>query len=150
MRRPVIGLALGSGGARGMAHIGVLSSLEKQGIQVDMIAGSSIGALVGSFYAAGQDVEKMKKLALVFRRKYYADYTLPKIGLLKGNRILQLIHTFTYGKKFEELRMPLAVVACDLETGEKVVFKKGSVSQAVRASISIRACLFLMKWAADS
>lgn len=125
MRRPVIGLALGSGGARGMAHIGVLSSLEKQGIQVDMIAGSSIGALVGSFYAAGQDVEKMKKLALVFRRKYYADYTLPKIGLLKGNRILQLIHTFTYGKKFEELRMPL------------VVFKKGSVSQAVRASISI-------------
>ncbi len=137
MRRPVIGLALGSGGARGMAHIGVLSSLEKQGIHVDMIAGSSIGALVGSFYAAGQDVEKMKKLALVFRRKYYADYTLPKIGLLKGNRILQLIHTFTYGKKFEELRMPLAVVACDLETGEKVVFKKGSVSQAVRASISI-------------
>ncbi|WP_169056460.1 patatin-like phospholipase family protein [Bacillus pumilus] len=137
MKRPVIGLALGSGGARGMAHIGVLSSLEKQGIQVDMIAGSSIGALVGSFYAAGQDVEKMKKLALVFRRKYYADYTLPKIGLLKGHRILQLIHTFTYGKKFEELRMPLAVVACDLETGEKVVFKKGSVSQAVRASISI-------------
>lgn len=68
MRRPVIGLALGSGGARGMAHIGVLSSLEKQGIQVDMIAGSSIGALVGSFYAAGQDVEKMKKLALVFRK----------------------------------------------------------------------------------
>ncbi|CAM5395035.1 hypothetical protein BSAF29S_04127 [Bacillus safensis subsp. safensis] len=67
-----------------LAHIGVLSSLEKQGIQVDMIAGSSIGALVGSFYAAGQDVEKMKKLALVFRRKYYADYTLPKIGLLKG------------------------------------------------------------------
>ncbi|MFJ5963513.1 patatin-like phospholipase family protein [Bacillus sp. NPDC093026] len=137
MKRPMIGLALGSGGARGIAHIGVLSSLEKQGIPIDMIAGSSIGALVGSFYAAGQDIEKMKKLALVFRRKYYADYTLPKIGLLKGNRILQMIHTFTYGKKIEELKIPLAIVACDLQTGEKVVFKKGSVSQAVRASISI-------------
>lgn len=69
MKRPIIGLALGSGGARGMAHIGVLSSLEKQGIQVDMIAGSSIGALVGSFYAAGQDVEKNEKTCTCLQKK---------------------------------------------------------------------------------
>ena len=128
--------ALGSGGARGMAHIGVLSSLEKQGIQVDMIAGSSIGALVGSFYAAGQDVEKMKNLHLSSEESIMLTIHC-KIGLLKGNRILQLIHTFTYGKNIEEMRVPLAIVACDLQTGEKVVFKEGSVSQAVRASISI-------------
>ncbi|MBT2573474.1 patatin family protein [Bacillus sp. ISL-51] len=137
MAKPTIGLALGSGGARGIAHLGVLSSLHKHQIPIDMIAGSSMGALVGSFYAAGHDVAKMKKVAKAFKRRLYADYSIPRLGFLKGDRIRQLVHAYTFGKPIEELQIPLGIVACDLQTGEKVVFKKGSVSEAVRASISI-------------
>ncbi|MCY8521725.1 patatin family protein [Bacillus atrophaeus] len=137
MAKPKIGLALGSGGARGLAHLGVLSSLHKHQIQVDMIAGSSMGALVGSFHAAGHDVETMKKVAKAFKKRLYADYTMPKLGFLKGDRVRQLVHAYTFGKPIEELQIPLGIVACDLQTGEKVVFHKGSVSEAVRASISI-------------
>lgn len=137
MAKPTIGLALGSGGARGIAHLGVLSSLHKHQIPIDMIAGSSMGALVGSFYAAGHDVATMKKVAKAFKRRVYADYTMPRLGFLKGDRIRQLVHAYTYGKPIEELRIPLGIVACDLQTGEKLVFTKGSVSEAVRASISI-------------
>ncbi|CAN2251944.1 patatin-like phospholipase family protein [Bacillus vallismortis] len=137
MAKPKIGLALGSGGARGLAHLGVLSSLHKHHIKVDMIAGSSMGALVGSFYAAGHDVATMKKVAKAFKRRLYADYTVPRLGFLKGDRVRQLVHAYTFGKPIEELQIPLGIVACDLQTGEKIVFRKGSVSDAVRASISI-------------
>lgn len=137
MAKPKIGLALGSGGARGLAHLGVLSSLHKHQIEVDMIAGSSMGALVGSFYAAGHDVATMKKVAKAFKRRLYADYTMPRLGFLKGDRVRQLVHAYTFGKPIEELQIPLGIVACDLQTGEKIVFRKGSVSDAVRASISI-------------
>ncbi|MBL3615677.1 patatin-like phospholipase family protein, partial [Bacillus sp. RHFS18] len=77
MAKPTIGLALGSGGARGIAHLGVLSSLQKHQIPKDMIAGSSMGALVGSFYAAGHDEATMKKDAKAFKRRLYADNTMP-------------------------------------------------------------------------
>lgn len=135
--KPKIGLALGSGGARGFAHLGVLKVLYNAGIRVDMIAGSSMGALIGSFYASGLSIDEMYKIALAFKRKYFLDFTIPKMGFIAGKRVKELIHLFTKGKNIEELDIPLAIVATDLYEGKKVIFKKGLVADAVRASIAI-------------
>ncbi len=135
--KPKIGLALGSGGARGFAHLGVLKVLYNAGIRVDMIAGSSMGALIGSFYASGLSIDEMYKIAFAFKRKYFLDFTIPKMGFIAGKRVKELIHLFTKGKNIEELDIPLAIVATDLYEGKKVIFKKGLVSDAVRASIAI-------------
>lgn len=137
MHEPKIGLALGSGGARGFAHVGVIKVLREEGIPVDMIAGSSMGALVATFYAAGSDIERLYKLSRVFKRKYYLDFTVPKMGFISGKRTKELIRVFTYGKNLEDLDIPVAVVATDIKSGEKVVFQEGPISEAVRASISI-------------
>jgi NTE family protein len=136
-KHPTIGVALGSGGARGFAHLGVLKVLKQHEIPIDMISGSSMGALVGSFYASGLTVEQMYKLAAAFKRKYFIDVTVPKMGFIQGDRIKQLIRIFTRNQNIEDLPIPLAVVATDLNEGKKVVFRKGPVADAVRASISI-------------
>lgn len=137
MPRPKVGLALGSGGARGFAHLGVIKVLRDEGIPIDMISGSSMGALVASFYGAGLDVDRLYKLSRVFKRKYYLDFTVPKMGFIAGKRVKELIRIFTHGKNIEELDIPVGIVATDLVSGEKVVFKTGSISDAVRASIAI-------------
>lgn len=137
MRRPKVGLALGSGGARGFAHLGVLKVFRDEGIPVDLIAGSSMGALIGCLYAAGNDLNRMYQLSKMFKRKYYLDFTVPKMGFIAGNRVKELIRIFTHGKNLEDLAIPVGVVATDLMTGEKVVFTKGPIAEAVRASISI-------------
>jgi NTE family protein len=137
LREPKIGLALGSGGARGFAHLGVIKVLIDEGISINMIAGSSMGALMGALYAAGSDIERLSKLSRLFKRKYYLDFTVPKMGFISGKKAKELIRVFTYGKNLEELDIPVAVVATDIKTGEKVVFKEGPIADAVRASISI-------------
>lgn len=137
MSRPKIGLALGSGGARGFAHVGVIKVLLEAGIPIDLIAGSSMGALVGTFYAAGSDIERLYKLSKLFKRKYYLDFTVPKMGFIAGKRVKGLIRMITFGKNLEQLDIPVSVVATDLMTGEKVIFNKGPIEDAVRASISI-------------
>ena len=137
MREPKIGLALGSGGARGFAHLGVINVLKEEGIPIDLIAGSSMGALVGTLFAAGSDTERLYRMSRLFKRKYYLDFTLPKMGFVSGNRVKELIRVFTYGKRLEELDIPVAVVTTDIQTGEKVVFREGPIAPAVRASISI-------------
>ncbi|WP_349410392.1 patatin-like phospholipase family protein [Pseudalkalibacillus sp. SCS-8] len=137
MDKPKIGLALGSGGARGFAHIGVLKALHEAGIPIDMIAGSSMGALVGSFYCAGHEPKTMIKMARMFRRRYYMDYTVPKMGFVSGNKVKQLIHAFTQGKRIEELNIPFSVITTDLLSAEKVVITEGPISDAVRASIAV-------------
>jgi NTE family protein len=137
LRRPKIGLALGSGGARGFAHLGVIKVLRDEGIPIDMIAGSSMGAMVGCFYGAGLDVDRLYKLSRAFKRKYYLDFTVPKMGFIAGKRVKELIRIFTHGKEIQELDIPVAVVATDLVSGEKVVFKDGPIADAVRASIAI-------------
>ncbi len=134
---PKIGLALGSGGARGLAHIGVLKVLERENIPVSMIAGSSIGALVAAFYSAGQDIDGMIKISRAFKRKFFIDVTVPKLGFIAGKRIKEFIRIFTYNKNIEDLHLPVGIVATDIHTGEKVVFRSGPVADAVRASISI-------------
>ncbi|MEH7122977.1 patatin-like phospholipase family protein [Bacillus sp. JJ1532] len=137
MERPKIGLALGSGGARGFAHLGAIKVLKEEGIPIDFIAGSSMGAMVGCFYGAGLDINRLYKLAKAFKRKYYLDFTVPKMGFIAGKKVKELIRIFTHGKHLEQLELPVKVVATDLMTGEKVIFEKGPIADAVRASISI-------------
>lgn len=137
MAEPKIGLALGSGGARGLAHIGILKVLEEEKIPVSMIAGSSIGSLIGSFYGAGQKVDELEKISVAFQRKYFLDFTVPKLGFIVGNRIKDFIRIFTYNKNIEDLHIPVSIVATDIHTGERVVFRHGPVADAVRASIAI-------------
>ena len=136
-KKPKIGLALGSGGARGFAHLGVIRVLKEENIPISYIAGSSMGALIGSLYAAGTDLEQLYKIVPHFKRKFFMDVTVPKMGFIKGNRIKEFIGIFTHWKHLEQLDIPTAVVATDIRTGEKVVFTEGLVADAVRASIAI-------------
>ncbi|WP_027408243.1 patatin-like phospholipase family protein [Anoxybacteroides tepidamans] len=134
---PKIGLALGAGGARGFAHLGVIKVLEEERIPIDYIAGSSMGALVAALYATGLGSDRLYRLARAFRRNDFIDITIPKMGLISGKKIKEFIRLVTKGKKIEELQIPIALVATDLQRCEKVVFSSGDVADAVRASISI-------------
>lgn len=137
MRRPKIGLALGSGGARGYAHIGVLKVLEKHQIPIDFIAGTSMGSFVGVLYANGINIELLGKLVSHMKRKNLIDLVVPKRGLIRGTLIKEMVRLLTHGKRLEQLAIPTAVVATDLILGERVVFREGPADDAVRASISI-------------
>ncbi len=136
-----IGLALGGGSARGMAHIGVLYALEEYGIPIDMISGTSAGALIGSAYAAGVPLDIIKTSVLKWGSKLgllrLADIQFFKAGLFGGDRVDKLFLDVVGDPDFSELKIPLSVVAMDLNTGEEVVFEKGNVRNAVRASFSI-------------
>ncbi|MFZ5943790.1 MAG: patatin-like phospholipase family protein [Bacillota bacterium] len=132
-----IGLALGAGGAKGLAHIGVLQVLEREGIPLDIITGSSMGAAIGSFYAAGADLEVMAKLAGQLDNSYLIDLAIPKLGLIKGRKAHALIRLMTHNKNFSQMKVPLGIVATDLQSGQRVVFQEGNVADAVRASIAV-------------
>ncbi|TPG76132.1 patatin family protein [Brevibacillus laterosporus] len=136
-KRPTIGLALGSGGARGFAHIGILKVFEEHNIPIDYIAGSSMGSMVAAFYANGIKPDMMEKLAINLKRKHWLDLVVPHMGLVAGQKIKEIIRLLTHGKNIEELQIPLAIVATDIETGERVVFTEGPVDAAVRSSIAI-------------
>lgn len=138
-KRPKIGLALGSGGSRGLAHIGVIKALEKQNIPIDFIAGSSIGALVGGFYAAGLSVAKMEEITLGTSWRKMFSLVDPHLnqGLISGEKIKSFIEEYVGEKQIEDSLIPFAAVATDLKTGEIVVLNKGGMAQAIRASISI-------------
>lgn len=135
--KPKVGLALGSGGLRGIAHIGILKVLEKHNIPIDYIAGCSIGSLIGALYAAGLDAETILKLAMNLRKRHWLDFVIPQMGIVAGERALATIRLLTKQKTFEELKIPLAVVATELNTGQEAVFTTGDVAIAVRASISV-------------
>lgn len=149
MRRKKIGLALGGGAARGMAHVGVLEVLEREGIPVDMIAGTSAGAAVGALYACGKTAAEMVNIALEmekYRLPRFIDPFLPRSGLIKGRKIKDLITSFLGGDiRFRDLKIPFACVAADIDTGEEVVINHGSVPEAVRASISLPAIFAVVK-----
>lgn len=135
--QPKVGLALGAGGARGFAHIGVLNVLEEEQIPIDYIAGSSIGSLVGALFCLGHSSKTLEQFATLFRQKFYLDFTFPKMGFISGEKLTELLHLLTQGKNIEELPIPLTIVATDLLSGEKVLFREGSIADAIRASISI-------------
>ena len=132
-----IGVALGSGGARGFAHIGVLQILEEAHVPISVISGSSIGALIGAIYATGASLVQLERLAVNLPHSKWIDVTIPGLGFVAGARIQQLIRLLTKERTFEQTDIPLAVVATDLETGERVVLDSGPIHEAVRASIAI-------------
>lgn len=137
MKRKKVGLALGSGAARGFAHLGVLQVLEEEGITVDFVSGCSIGALIGALYCSGMTVEETIELAENMEPWQWMDFYRPRKGLISGDKIENMIKKYTEEKTFEELEIPLSIIATDLNAGERYVFDKGPVYRAVRASISI-------------
>lgn len=134
---PKIGLALGSGGLRGLAHVGVLKVLQSHQIPVDYIAGCSIGSLIGALYAAGLEPELILKLAKTLKKRHWLDFVMPQMGIVSGERALATIRLLTRQKTFADLEIPLAVVATELNSGREFIFTQGDVAKAVRASISV-------------
>ena len=134
-----IGLALGSGGVRGLAHIGVIKELKKNNIPIDFISGASAGALVGAFYAAHLDVDGLEKIALDTNWQTAFSIFDPTWhgGLLKGKKIENLIKQWLLNIDFPGLKIPLAVVATDLKSGKEIDIKQGNVIKAVRASLAV-------------
>jgi len=132
-----IGLALGSGGARGLAHIGVLKALGELGVTVDCIAGSSIGSIIAAFYGNRMDLDMAAKLLSNLKKKHWLDLSVSGLGLISGDKIREIIKLLTHNKNIEDLHIPIAIVATDLEKGERVVFRTGPIYKAVRASCSI-------------
>lgn len=135
--RPKIGLALGSGGLRGLAHVGVLNVLEREKIKIDYIGGCSIGSMIGALYCSGQTPETILKLAKHLKMRYWLDFVIPKMGIVSGDKVLHTVRLLTRQKNFTELDIPLAVVATEINQGRKIVFTEGDLAQAVRASISV-------------
>lgn len=134
-----LGLALGGGGARGCAHIGIIKSLTSAGIRIDYIAGTSIGSVVGGAFASG-DIERFEKYLLEVKWTdvvMHFDLGVPYLGLFKGNKLVKLLEQLITRKKFNQLNLPLLVVATNLDTGEEVRIGRGKVIDAIRASIAI-------------
>lgn len=136
-KRKKIGLALGGGGARGFAHIGILKVLEEADITVDMIAGTSMGAIVGAFYCSGMKPRLIERLSSFIQRNHWMDLTFPRLGLVSGDKLEQFMMVLTKSANFSDLKKPLAVVATNLCNGDRVVIKEGQVARAVRASAAI-------------
>lgn len=138
--RPKIGLALGSGGAKGLSHIGIIKVLEENNIPIDFIAGSSIGSVIGGFYAATKDIQKIEGIALSnnWRRTLllFFDPSLHQ-GFVSGRKIRNFIENIIGKIHFQDLKIPFSAVATDIKTGEAVAIDKGEVAPAIRASVSI-------------
>jgi NTE family protein len=133
-RVPAIGVALGGGFARGMAHIGVLKVLEEEGIPVRIVAGTSVGALIGAAYCSGVSIEELEKVAHSVRFTTFARWTVSRYGFASNDRMVSFLTRTLKVKTFEELRIPLGVTATDFNSGEGVVFHSGSIIDPVRAS----------------
>jgi len=135
-----IGLALGSGGARGLSHIGVIKTLLKNNIPIDLIAGTSAGSLIGGMYAALHDIEQVEKILTKMTYKDLAwilsDATF-SAGALKGQRAIAFLQQFVKDVPIESLTIPFAAVATDLQTGQPVIIAKGNLIEAIRASVSV-------------
>jgi NTE family protein len=143
-----VGLALGGGYARGLAHIGVLEVFEREGIPIDLIAGTSIGALIGALYAREHDSSLIRRQAMQLDWigvTSLVDLALAKSGLVGGKRVTNLLRRFMGDVKFNELTIPLACVATDIISGDEVVIDEGPVLEAVRASISIPVIFTVVK-----
>ena len=145
------GLVLSSGAARGLAHIGALKALQEEGIHIDAIAGSSMGALVGACYARRREITNLEEIVLKIDWKQLTRLADPNLALLfkgvvHGKKLKELLRTLIGDIEFKDLEVPLAVVATDVNTGEEIIIKEGSVIEAVRASISIPAIFMPVKF----
>jgi len=138
--RKKIGLALGSGGTRGFTIIGVLKVLKKYNIEIDYIAGSSIGSIIGGAYAIDKDIEKLEDFALKFPYKEILESISDigsQSGLVKGNKLLSVIKKYVGEQKIEDLQIPYAAVATNKMNGNAIAIRQGSLADAMRASSSI-------------
>ncbi len=133
-RIPAIGLALGGGFARGMAHIGVLKVLEEENIPVSIVAGTSVGALIGALYCGGLSSAELEDVSRSCRFTTFARWTVSRYGFASNDRMVSFLTRSLKVKSFEELRIPLGVTATDFNTGQGVVFHSGSIIDPVRAS----------------
>ncbi len=139
MRAPRIGLALGGGAARGFAHIGVIEVLEENGIHPDLVAGTSAGSLVGALYASGRSGQELAAMALSMDESTLTDWSFPGRGLIVGEALAQFIRESTGGRQIDQMRIPLGVVATDLDSGKSILFRHGDTGTAVRASSAVPA-----------
>lgn len=134
-----VALVLSSGGARGVAHIGVIEGLIEKGFDINAVAGSSMGAVVGAFYACGKLPEFKKWICTLDRLEVFKliDFTFSGQGFIRGERVFKNLKEFIPDCSIEEMKIPFAAVATDLHTREEVVFEKGSMYHAIRASVAI-------------
>jgi len=140
-KKPVVGLALGAGAARGFAHIGVIKALEAQGIRPDIVVGSSAGSVIAALLASGATGNDLNRLALNLDEATIADWGLPFAGrfggLIQGDALQNMVNREVQNKAIEQMRIPLGIVATELQSGKGVLFRTGNTGQAVRASCSV-------------
>jgi NTE family protein len=132
--RPRLGVALGGGFARGIAHVGVLRVLQAEGIQVDCISGTSVGALIAAAYASGAPLDAIGRRAVSTTFRDFARWNLSRYGLASNDRLESYLQEFCGSRKIEELNIPLAIATTDLLTGEPYVITHGEIGSALRAS----------------
>lgn len=137
-----VGLALGTGAALGHSLIGILKVFKKEGIPIDILAGTSIGSMMGGVYALGLEPEEMEDVVLRIDKGWiyenlFWDMTLPRSGIFAGQTLLRFLRSYFGAKEFSDLELPFACVATDIETGEEVVLREGRVAEAVRASCGL-------------
>ncbi|RZG80658.1 patatin-like phospholipase family protein [Acinetobacter sp. WCHAc060033] len=136
-KKPVIALVLGSGGARGYAHIGVIEVLEQHGVKPDFIVGTSAGSIVGSIYASGKSAEQLRQIALDMKVGDVRDFKIGMKGFFDGQKVEDYVNKQINQTPLEKMKIPMYVVATELKNGEKTIFNYGNTGQAVRASVSI-------------
>ena len=140
-KKPVVGLVLGAGAARGFAHVGVIKALEAQGIRPDIVVGSSAGSVIATLLASGASGNELNRLALNLDEATIADWGLPFAGrfggLIKGDALQNMVNREVQNKSIEQMRIPLGIVATELQSGKGVLFRTGNTGLAVRASCSV-------------
>lgn len=134
---PKVALVLGGGGARGFSHVGVLKMLDAQGLKPDMVVGTSAGSVAGALYAAGYNGFDLQEMAFALDRATVADWSVFGKGLIRGEALQTFINNAVHQKPIEKLKIPFACVAAKLSSGEGVLFQRGNLGQAVRASSSV-------------
>lgn len=141
IKDPIIGLALGSGAARGFAHIGVIKVLEANGIKPNVIVGTSAGSVISAIYASGISANELQQIAIDLDEATITDWTNPfsgKMGgMIKGDALQSKINQLVKNRPIEQMKIPLGIVATDLKTGNPILFQRGDTGQAVRASSSV-------------
>ena len=141
MKKKKIGIALGGGGAKGLAHIGVLKVLEKNNIIAQYVAGASMGALIGAYYSLGLNMENLEKQILSLDKKTmikkFVDLNNPKKSLIKGQKVEKYINFMIQNKGFQDLKKNFKIVSTNLANGEEVILDKGDLTKALLSSISV-------------
>jgi NTE family protein len=139
MRAPRVALALGGGAARGFAHIGVIEVLEENGIHPDIVTGTSAGSLVAAMYASGHTGKELEMIALTMDESALTDWSFPGRGLIRGEALARYVREEVGNRPFDQMKIALGIVATDLDTGKPILFRRGDVGTAVRASSAVPA-----------